>query len=450
MTVIDINIDAGESYGAWRWATTPARSRTRPPSTSPAASTAATPQSMFAAARLALEHGLAIGAHPGLPDLVGFGRAPPARDARPGLRRRRLPGRRAQRRARRARRVHCTTSSCTGRSRRTRAEDPAVADSVVKARPRHRSDAAARRHAALAARARGASTSPTRSIAEGFPERGLRGRRPARQARPPGADITDVDEAARRAVRMAVDGVVDADRRHADHVPPAHALHPRRQPARRAHRRRRARRAGGCRGRAGGVLSGAPARRLRPPRRSDRSRGQRAAPAPRAAPARRPPRGRDRRPARLHDALRGVRRAPRGARRDRRLADGPPRGGAGGRRTTRAASFVRVPMQSTTARTCRPSARRPGLARHEVIDLHSGRDYRVFAVGASPGYPFLGVLDERLRMPRRPSPRAVVPAHAVAMTGLQTGIYPVPGPGAGSCSATRCAPSTTPGASSRS
>ena len=29
---------------------------------------------MFAAARLALEHGLAIGAHPGLPDLVGFGR----------------------------------------------------------------------------------------------------------------------------------------------------------------------------------------------------------------------------------------------------------------------------------------------------------------------------------------------------------------------------------------
>ena len=95
--------------------------------------------------------------------------------------------------------------------------------------------------------------------------------------------------------------------------------------------------------------------------------------------------------------------------------------GAGG-------SFVRVPMVydgEDMAAVCEAT----GLSRREVIDLHSGRDYRVFAVGASPGFPFLGVLDERLRMARRPSPRTLVPAHAVAMTGLQTGIYPVPGPG---------------------
>jgi KipI family sensor histidine kinase inhibitor len=90
--------------------------------------------------------------------------------------------------------------------------------------------------------------------------------------------------------------------------------------------------------------------------------------------------------------------------------------------------FVRVPVRydgEDMPAICEAT----GLARHEVIDLHSGRDYRVFAVGAAPGFPFLGVLDERLRMPRRPTPRALVPAHAVAMTGLQTGIYPVPGPG---------------------
>ena len=112
-------------------------------------------------------------------------------------------------------------------------------------------------------------------------------------------------------------------------------------------------------------------------------------------------------------------------------------------------SFVRVPVRydgEDFAAVCEAT----GLARHELIDLHSGRDYRVFAVGASPGFPFLGVLDERLRMARHPTPRSVVPAHAVAMTGLQTGIYPVPGPAAGSCSATPCARSTTPGASSRS
>ena len=48
-----------------------------------------------------------------------------------------------------------------------------------------------------------------------------------------------------------------------------------------------------------------------------------------------------------------------------------------------------------------------GLARHELIDLHSGRDYKVFSVGASPGFPFLGVLDERLRMPRHATPRSL-------------------------------------------
>ena len=91
-----------------------------------------------------------------------------------------------------------------------------------------------------------------------------------------------------------------------------------------------------------------------------------------------------------------------------------------------------------------------GLARHELIDLHAGRDYRVFAVGASPGFPFLGILDERLRLARHPTPRSTVPAHSVAMTGLQTGIYPVAARAAGSFSATPCARSTTRGASSRS
>jgi KipI family sensor histidine kinase inhibitor len=91
-------------------------------------------------------------------------------------------------------------------------------------------------------------------------------------------------------------------------------------------------------------------------------------------------------------------------------------------------TFVRVPVRydgEDLAAVCEAT----GLGRHELIDLHSGRDYRAFAVGASPGFPFLGVLDERLRMARLPTPRTWVPAHSVAMTGLQTGIYPVAGPG---------------------
>src|SRR5207244_1139846 len=50
-------------------------------------------------------------------------------------------------------------------------------------------------------------------------------------------------------------------------------------------------------------------------------------------------------------------------------------------------------------------------------------------VGASPGHPFLAGIDPRIRIPRRHTPRALVPAHSVAIAGEQTSIYPVPGPG---------------------
>jgi KipI family sensor histidine kinase inhibitor len=69
------------------------------------------------------------------------------------------------------------------------------------------------------------------------------------------------------------------------------------------------------------------------------------------------------------------------------------------------------------------------LSVEEVIRLHSQPEYRVFATGFTPGFPFLGPLDERLRLPRRGDPRPWVPAHAVAVAGGQTGIYPLPSPG---------------------
>lgn len=74
-------------------------------------------------------------------------------------------------------------------------------------------------------------------------------------------------------------------------------------------------------------------------------------------------------------------------------------------------------------------AEQTGLAVDEVVRLHSQTPYRVFATGFTPGFPFLGPLPERLRLPRRPVPRALVPAHSVAIAGSQTGIYPLPSPG---------------------
>lgn len=69
-------------------------------------------------------------------------------------------------------------------------------------------------------------------------------------------------------------------------------------------------------------------------------------------------------------------------------------------------------------------ARQTGLSTEEVIARHGGRDYRVWLLGFVPGFPYLGVLDARLHLPRRATPRPRIAAGSVAIAGAQTGIYP--------------------------
>jgi KipI family sensor histidine kinase inhibitor len=75
-------------------------------------------------------------------------------------------------------------------------------------------------------------------------------------------------------------------------------------------------------------------------------------------------------------------------------------------------------------------AERLGLSVAEVITLHSGFDYDVFAIGFQPGFPYAGYLPAALSgLPRRDTPRLRVPAGSVAIAGRQTGIYPAESPG---------------------
>jgi UPF0271 protein len=46
-----------------------------------------------------------------------------------------------------------------------------------------------------------------------------------------------------------------------------------------------------------------------------------------------------------------------------------------------------------------------------------------------PGFAYLDGLDERLRLPRRATPRTRVPAGSVAIAGARSGIYPFASPG---------------------
>ena len=73
-------------------------------------------------------------------------------------------------------------------------------------------------------------------------------------------------------------------------------------------------------------------------------------------------------------------------------------------------------------------ARSAGLSADEVISIHSGALYRVYMVGFTPGYSYLGGLDARIATPRLTSPRLMTPAGTVGIGGEQTGVQCLAGP----------------------
>lgn len=65
----------------------------------------------------------------------------------------------------------------------------------------------------------------------------------------------------------------------------------------------------------------------------------------------------------------------------------------------------------------------------EVIRRHTNQSYRVYALGFSPGFAFLGQVDPRIATSRHPSPRDLVAAGSVGIADRQTAVYPRPSPG---------------------
>ena len=65
----------------------------------------------------------------------------------------------------------------------------------------------------------------------------------------------------------------------------------------------------------------------------------------------------------------------------------------------------------------------------EAVRLHTSRIYRVFMLGFMPGFPYMGIVDQRIAAPRLSTPRVRVPVGSVGIAGMQTGIYSVSTPG---------------------
>lgn len=69
------------------------------------------------------------------------------------------------------------------------------------------------------------------------------------------------------------------------------------------------------------------------------------------------------------------------------------------------------------------------LTAEEVIAIHSGREYLIYMLGFTPGFPYMGGMDERIATPRLKTPRTAIPAGSVGIAGAQTGVYPIQSPG---------------------
>ena len=70
-----------------------------------------------------------------------------------------------------------------------------------------------------------------------------------------------------------------------------------------------------------------------------------------------------------------------------------------------------------------------GLTRAELVALHTASDWRVAFCGFAPGFAYLATDHDRLRVPRRATPRPSVPAGSVGLAGEFSGVYPRSSPG---------------------
>jgi KipI family sensor histidine kinase inhibitor len=70
-----------------------------------------------------------------------------------------------------------------------------------------------------------------------------------------------------------------------------------------------------------------------------------------------------------------------------------------------------------------------GMSEAGFVELHASVSYRVYFLGFSPGFAYLGEVPAAIAAPRLSAPRREVPAGSVGIAGRQTGVYPSASPG---------------------
>ena len=74
-------------------------------------------------------------------------------------------------------------------------------------------------------------------------------------------------------------------------------------------------------------------------------------------------------------------------------------------------------------------AKHAGMTEEEIINIHASREYLIYMLGFTPGFPYLGGMDPRIAAPRLENPRKKIKKGSVGIADTQTGIYSLDSPG---------------------
>jgi inhibitor of KinA len=74
-------------------------------------------------------------------------------------------------------------------------------------------------------------------------------------------------------------------------------------------------------------------------------------------------------------------------------------------------------------------ARHCNMSGKEVISIHCSPEYLVYMLGFTPGFCYLGGMDQRIAAPRKRNPALRILSGSVGIADNQTGIYPIESPG---------------------
>ncbi len=93
-------------------------------------------------------------------------------------------------------------------------------------------------------------------------------------------------------------------------------------------------------------------------------------------------------------------------------------------------SLVRIPVcyEKEFSPDIEQLAALKNISVEEIVQIHTSIQYKVYMLGFLPGFAYLGEVDEKIAIPRKPQPQNVE-AGSVGIAGKQTGIYPLVSPG---------------------